>query len=149
MKKTLVSALFAAFSALCVIGAEAQELAPPKEGSDVYVYDSRGRRDPFMSIIVAVAETPPGEIKTPIESFDIEQVKLTAVVWTDGEHYALIKLPDGKHYVIREGMNIGIHKGQVAKIVADAVLIKEMVKDYRGQLKSKDSIIKLRKEEAE
>jgi Tfp pilus assembly protein PilP len=55
-------------------------------------------------------------------------------------------LPDNKSYTIRKGMTLGLYGGKVEDITKDKVLIREQVKDYRGQLKTKDTILKLRKE---
>jgi Tfp pilus assembly protein PilP len=46
-------------------------------------------------------------------------------------------------------MTLGIYGGKVTEITKDAVIVTEQIKDYKGQLKTKDTILKLRKEEEE
>jgi Tfp pilus assembly protein PilP len=46
-------------------------------------------------------------------------------------------------------MTLGLYGGKVKEITENSVLIREQVKDYRGKLRIKDTILKLRKEEEE
>jgi Tfp pilus assembly protein PilP len=113
-----------------------------------YIYDSKGRRDPFMSLVV-VAKQKPLRKKgaTPIESVSIDEIKLLAIAWDKSKHYALIMLPDKKTFTITEGMTLGLEGGKVEKITENEVIIREFVKDYRGNIKPKDTILKLHKGE--
>jgi len=46
-------------------------------------------------------------------------------------------------------MTLGLYGGKVRDITRNSVIITEQIKDYKGQLKTKDTILKLRKEEEE
>jgi type IV pilus assembly protein PilP len=130
--------------------APVQQKEEPKVEKEVYIYDAKNRRDPFMSL-VAVAKEKPLRIKkaNPVENYDVDEIKLSAIAWNSRQYYALITLPDGKSYTLTKGMTLGIYGGKVADIKKDSVLIREQVKDYRGQTKTKDTILRLRKEEGE
>ena len=120
----------------------------PKVEKEVYVYDPKGRRDPFMSLVQA--SKPKAQRKkgaSPIEIFDVDEIKLIAIAWDSNQYYALITMPDSKSYTIRKGMTLGLNNGKVIEITKDSVFIQEQIKDYKGQTKSKDTILKLRKEE--
>lgn len=120
----------------------------PKVEKEVYVYDPKGRRDPFMSLVQA--SKPKAQRKkgaSPIEIFDVDEIKLIAIAWDNNQYYALITMPDSKSYTIRKGMTLGLNNGKVIDITKDSVFIQEQIKDYKGQTKSKDTILKLRKEE--
>jgi len=120
----------------------------PKVEKEIYVYDPQGRRDPFMSLVQVVK--PKAQRKkgaSPIEDFDVEEIKLIAIAWDNKQYYALVTLPDKKSYTIRKGMTLGLNNGKVMDITKNSVFIREQVKDYKGQPKSKDTILKLRKEE--
>ncbi len=127
------------------------ETPPPKEEEKVereaFTYDPKGRRDPFISLI-EVAKAKPIRKKgaTPIETYDVSEIKLSAVVWDSRQYYALIMLPDNKSYTLKKGMTLGLHGGRVEEITRDSVVIREHVMDYKGQLKTKDTILRLRKE---
>jgi Tfp pilus assembly protein PilP len=113
-----------------------------------YIYDSKGRRDPFMSLVVITKQKPlKKKGATPIESFSIDEIKLLAIAWDKSKYYALIMLPDKKTFTITEGMTLGLEGGKVEKITENEVIIREYVKDYRGNIKPKDTVLKLHKGE--
>lgn len=119
----------------------------PKVEKEIYVYDPKGRRDPFLSL-AKVSKVKPQRKKgvSPVENVDVDEIKLIAIAWDSQQYYAMITLPDNKSYTIKNGMSLGLYGGKVIEITKDSVLIREQVKDYRGQVKSKDTILKLRKE---
>ena len=119
----------------------------PKVEKEIYVYDPKGRRDPFMSLAqVSKPKTARKLGASPIENYDVDEIKVIAIAWDSRQYYALITLPDNKSYTIRKGMTLGLYNGKVVEITRDSIIIKEQVKDYRGQTKIKDTILKLRKE---
>lgn len=113
---------------------------------EIYAYDAKGKRDPFLSLVTMLKpERRKGS--TPFESYGVDEINLLAIAWDDQKYYALIMLPDKKSYTITEGMKLGLFGGKVQKITKDMIVIREYIKDYRGDLKPKDSILRLRKEE--
>ncbi len=118
-----------------------------KAEKEVYVYDAKGRRDPFTSLAV-VMKTKLARKKgaAAIENFDVDEMKLIAIAWDSKSSFAQVVTPDGKSYTLRKGMTVGLYGGKVMNITPDTVVIQEQVKDYRGQQKTKDTILKLRKE---
>ena len=83
---------------------------------------------------------------SPIENYDVDDIKLIAIASDSKQYYAMITLPDKKSYTIRKGMTLGLNNGKVKEITKDSVFIEEQVKDYKGQNKTKDTTLKLRKE---
>jgi type IV pilus assembly protein PilP len=119
------------------------------EQSEQYTYEAKGRRDPFLSL---VETTKRKAVKkkgaSPFESYDIDEIKLLAIAWDkNNKYYALIMLPDKKTYTITEGRTLGLQGGKVIKITKDSVIIREFVKDYRGVIRPRDSILRLHKGE--
>lgn len=113
---------------------------------DFFVYDKKGKRDPFVSLILKTDEkTKKGQ--TPLESYDVGAVKIIGIAWNQKGNFAEIVLPDGKAYTLREGMTIGLHEGKIYKITKNSIYIREQIKDYKGQLKTKETILRLREEE--
>jgi len=109
----------------------------PSESFPVYSYDAQQLRDPFASLIVKREERRKGV--SPLESYDIEELKLTGVVWDKKGGMALIQAPDGRFYIVRENDRIGFSGGRVTKILKDTVEVKENNK--------KTKYMKLREEE--
>jgi Tfp pilus assembly protein PilP len=117
----------------------------PKEE---YFYESRGRRDPFMPLVVIQKQkTIRKKGHSPLESFGVDEISLMAIASDKDKNYALVMLPDKKTYTITEGMTLGLEGGKVEKITPDEVIITENVKDYRGNIKQKLTELKLHKEE--
>jgi type IV pilus assembly protein PilP len=121
-----------------------------KAEKEIYAYDPKGRRDPFVPLNEIVKEkTLKKRGSRPIENVDVEEIKVIAIAWDSQQFYAMVTLPDKKSYTIRKGMTLGLYGGRVREITKDSVIITEQIKDYKGQLKTKDTILKLRKEEEE
>lgn len=124
-----------------------------KAESDVYTYDPKGRRDPFLSIIEASKRERELEKKKkgvkPSEAYDVGDIKVIAIARDRDRQYAMIQLPDKKYFTIREGMTLGLYGGKVIRISATGVVVREMIKDYKGEIQPRDTILKLRKEEGE
>jgi Tfp pilus assembly protein PilP len=132
--------------------AQAAAAAKPEEKSEqqIYVYNAKGRRDPFMSLVTVAKQRPTANKKAnPIENYDVSEINLSAIVWDKKQYYALITLPDNKSYTIKKGMTLGLYGGKVQDITSNSVLIREQIRDYRGQLKTKDTLLKLRNEGVE
>jgi len=111
-----------------------------------YEYNAKGRRDPFATLIVK-AEPERKKSSVPLENYGVNEFKLTAVLWSKSGLYALVASPDGKNFSLGEGSTIGLHGGKVDKIMKDSVIIKEFLKDYRGNVKPNYTVLKLHREE--
>ena len=109
-----------------------------------YEYSARGRKDPFSPLVMK-AETGKKKGLIPLENYEVSEFKLIAILWDKTGYFAVITLPDGKSYTIREGVKLGLHGGKVYKITKDSVIIREDIRDYRGVLRPKDTQLKLRK----
>ncbi len=114
------------------------------------VYDAKGKRDPFLSLVEITKQKPVKKKgASPFESYDVDEIKLLAIASSKEKYYALIRLPDKKNYTITEGMTLGLQGGKVEKITKDSVIIREYIKDYRGEIKPRDAILKLHKGDEE
>lgn len=121
-----------------------------KVEQEVYTYEAKGRRDPFLSLVtVSKQKLTRKKGASPVESYGVDVIEVIAIARDKEKYYALITLPDKKSYTITEGMTLGLHGGRVQKITKDMVVIREYIKNYRGDIKPKDSVLKLRKEEGE
>lgn len=117
----------------------------PVMSSVGYEYNPHGRRDPFTSLIVKQEAVDKKKGVTPLEQDDLGTFRLTAIVWSGSQYYALITLPDGKSYTVKKGMRLGLDGGIVEDITKDTVLVRQYLKDKK--VKPKDLILRLRTEE--
>ena len=123
---------------------------PKKVEQEEYKYEAKGRRDPFLSLVQIKKEKPTKKKgASPFESYDVDEIHLMAIASDKNKYYALISLPDKKSYTITEGMTLGLQGGKVQKITKNTVIIREFIRDYKGEVKPRDSILKLHKGEEE
>lgn len=131
----------------------AQQAPEKKVELETYAYEPKGKRDPFMSLVEASKKEKEAEKKkkglTPSESFDIADINVIAIAWERDRYYAMVQLPDKKYFTVKEGTSLGIYGGKVVRIDKGSVLVREYVKDYKGEVQPKDTILRLRKEEGE
>jgi type IV pilus assembly protein PilP len=112
----------------------AAELA--KETASVgptFIYTPVGKRDPFRSFYKVKkpeGEERPGGILT---KYEIDQLKLTAIVSGISKPRAQVELPDGKGVNIRVGTRIGKNYGRVVRIKNDEVIVAEDYRDWSGR----------------
>lgn len=113
-----------------------------------YTYQYFRNRDPFESLIQEKLEAEPGqEPKDPREMYDIEVMRVVAIIHDDIQGYASVRLPDGKYYTLVKGTKIGIHGGQVKEIQSDRVVVKQTVRDFRRRLVEQIRELKLREDD--
>jgi type IV pilus assembly protein PilP len=135
-----------------------EEAAPQKPEekkvvAEAYSYSPQGRRDPFLSIIEASKKEKEVEKRKkslkPSEMYDVSEIRVIAIARDKSSSYAMIQLPDKKYFTVKEGMTLGLYNGKVIRIDARSVVVREYRKDYKGEVQSKDTILRLRKEEGE
>ncbi|MCS7203919.1 MAG: pilus assembly protein PilP [Thermodesulfovibrio sp.] len=96
---------------------------PPSLTFPTYSYDVADLRDPFAPLIV---RKPAGKkLTTPLEGYDIDELKLTGVAIDEKGKYALLQTPDGRFYVARENDRVGLYGGKITKILKDSIEITE------------------------
>lgn len=121
---------------------ETAKIPEPEAKIPTFSYDASNLRDPFAPLIVK-KEQKKGE--SALESYDIEEIKLSGIVHDKKGSMALLYAPDGRFYIVRQNDRIG--DGIVTKIGKDYLEIKEYKKTYTGGATAKVKYLKLRPEE--
>ncbi len=98
----------------------------------VYNYNPVGKRDPFRSPIEdMVRETPqpglPVACNEPLCQWDIDQLKLVAVVTGDANPLAMVEDPLGRGHIVRRNTRMGRQGGKVTQILRDEVIVTEVI----------------------
>lgn len=161
MKAHLVIPMF--FFLLCA-PAFAADVPPEDSGQEFPAwitsqyppYNARGKIDPFMSFIkvreyelMEAAKQAKVEKKaaTPLETVDVRSLKLIGIInKVGGPSLAMVELPDGKGYLIRPGMTIGLYDGVVTSIGNEMLVVEEDVIDVFGEAKKRTINLRLRQE---
>lgn len=111
-----------------------------------YFYDPTNKIDPFKSFIVVrreLEEKEQGKPKTYLETLDISQLTISAIVLGSKGNWALVRDSKGDGHVIKVGTLIGRKSGRVKRILEKEVIVAESYKDIRGRETIKDISIKL------
>lgn len=118
------------------------------------LYDPAGKEDPFEPLIKETpkiipesetyADTDP-KGTTTLEKIDLSQLKLTGIILAASGNKALVREASGRGHVISQGTPIGTHRGRVAGVLKDKVIVKERMKDLRGRFFFQETELKLNK----
>ena len=122
--------------------------APPvvvaaADPADDTPYDPAGRRDPFRPPHAAVV-APTGEPHTPLERYEIGQLKLVAMIYDTREPRAVVEDDQKLGYIVKVGTPIGPNGGVVRAIERGRVVIAEQAVDYYGERRENEVTMELR-----
>jgi type IV pilus assembly protein PilP len=103
------------------------------------------RKDPFkpfmpQPVVKAPVGGKPGrkvQDLLPIQRFDTEKFKVSGIIAGVNENRALVIDPNGKGYVVKEGMQIGSNEGQIKRITANTVEVEERFADDSGKVRKR------------
>ena len=138
-----------------VSGAEKKKAAPARaeertEGQkeEVYSYNPAGKPDPFKPFLLLTPVREPRTAPlTPLQKYEISQLKLVAILSSREGNTALVEDATGKGYFVKKGTLIGKNDGKVAKILKDRVIIEEIYLDVLGQRKANEAVLLLQRSE--
>lgn len=126
----------------------AEKKEPEKKEEAEYSYNPAGKPDPFKPFIQLASRGGSRTVPaTPLQKFDISQLKLVAIITTPEGNIALVEDATGKGYFLKKGTWIGKNDGRVTKILKDTVIIQEVYQDIFGQTKMNEISLSLHKVE--
>jgi type IV pilus assembly protein PilP len=120
--------------------------APPE-----WSYSSTGKRDPFRPYLAELgSSTGPvmTRCNTPLGQFELEQLKLVAVITGLADPVAMVEAPNGVGYSLRKGACLGKNGGVVAAVRTGEVLVTEWMQRADGTRDRTQTVLKLPKEAA-
>jgi type IV pilus assembly protein PilP len=133
--------------------APAVAAAPEEKKSDTpeWSYSSVGKRDPFRSYLTELAKAQGGlatRCATPLGRFELEQLKLVAVVTGLEDPVAMVEAPNGVGYAVRRGACMGKNGGVVAAVRSGEVVVSEWAMRADGTRDRTQTVLRLPKEAA-
>ena len=99
----------------------------------VYNYNPVGKRDPFRSPIEdMIHEAQPTNTQVvacneALCQWDIDQLKLVAVVTGDANPMGMVEDPMGRGHIVRRNTRMGRQGGKVTQILRDEVIVTETI----------------------
>ena len=127
-------------------GVEKKELEKKEEVE--YTYNPVGKPDPFKPFIQLTRGPSSGPL-TPLQKYEISQLKLVAIISSSEGNVGLIEDSAGKGYFLKKGTVIGKNDGKVTKILKDKVIIEEVYQDIFGHKKTQEISLFLYRQEEE
>lgn len=122
---------------------------PPVEGAPgtVAAIVSRGR-DPFRPFTLDLrGETHESEILTPLQRYELPQLRLAAVVLDLSPPRAMLQDNSGMGYIVTPGTPIGRRRGVVKSIEPRRLVVEERIVDYYGREQTHQVLIEMPKED--
>ncbi len=110
-------------------------------------YDPASHRDPFRppNMTSVVADT--GAPRTPLEGYELGQLKLVGIVRNAGGVRAMVEDSAGLGYIVTSGTPIGSAGGIVRTIEERRVLIQETTTNFYGEKQAKEVVMELPQED--
>ncbi|WP_249383916.1 pilus assembly protein PilP [Chitinivorax sp. B] len=132
------------------------EPLPEVKPYEPYAYEAFNLTDPFSAIKLKMDKSKASAFapdtnrpKEPLESFDLEKLKMVGTLSRTGVIYALIKTPDNTMYRVKTGNYIGQNFGLITGVTESEVKIKEIVEDSNGDWVERASAIALDEQQQE
>jgi type IV pilus assembly protein PilP len=127
----------------------AEKKEPEKKEEAEYSYNPGGKPDPFRPFIQLISTKGGSKTAplTPLQKYDISQLKLVAIISSPDGNTALVEDVAGKGYFLKKGTWIGKNDGKVTKILKDKVIVEEVYQDIFGQTKTNEISLFLHKVE--
>jgi Tfp pilus assembly protein PilP len=98
------------------------------EQTEVYSYNSEGRRDPFVSLLPRGTELPSDRARPDgLVGLDVNEVALRGVVLSGGVYLAVLEGPDNRTYIVRADDRL--FDATVTEIAADGIVFIQEVDD--------------------
>lgn len=114
---------------------------------DAFDYEPRGRRDPFSQTIVGRPLEQVGDAYgplLPLQRFNLEELRLTGIIWNVARPKAILKDPSGNIHVVTLNSKIGSRNGYVAAIREGEIVVVETI-EQDGRLVSTAQVVKIAK----
>jgi Tfp pilus assembly protein PilP len=121
---------------------------PASQKEPTISYNPQGLVDPFKPFIQIGSASKPveGIPRTPLQEYDLSQLKLTAIILMgDEKSCAMVEDSAGKGFTLKKGTYIGKRGGKVKAIQKDRVLVEVPLRAY-GTKKTQEIVIKMPEE---
>jgi type IV pilus assembly protein PilP len=125
--------------------------APQKIEQPEWSYSSVGKRDPFRSFLAEQGRGQEGlatRCATALGRFELDQLKLVAVVTGLEDPVAMVEAPSGVGYAVRRGACMGKNGGVVAAVRSGEVIVSEWATRADGTRDRTQTVLRLPKEAA-
>jgi len=121
----------------------------PDAAAREWSYTSVGKRDPFHSFLAEIESTGQAMASrcgTPLGRFELDQLKLVAVVTGLDDPVAMVEAPNGIGYTLRRGACVGRNGGTISAVRSGEVVVSEWATRADGARDRTQTVLRLPKE---
>jgi len=111
-------------------------------------YSSAGKADPFRPLIAdsasklaSAANARDKAFLTPLQKYELKDLKLVAVVVSEDGPTAMLEDPTGYGYVVRTGMLVGPNDGVVERVTQSGIIVREKIYNSLGEFEPRISTL--------
>ena len=122
---------------------------PAKPAEPEWAYSSVGKRDPFRSFISEIQASSSGlstRCATPLGRFELDQLRLVAVVTGLDDPVAMVEAPNGVGYAVHRGACMGKNGGVVAAVRSGELVVSEWAVRADGSRERSQTVLRLPRE---
>jgi type IV pilus assembly protein PilP len=112
--------------------------------TDTYEYEATGKRDPFRPL--SLQQKPSGprpEPLTPLERYEIGQLRLVGVVHQLDPPRAMVEDSAGLGFIVKPGTPVGPNGGVVTEIRSRQVVVEVWQTDVIGQRHRTEHVLEI------
>ena len=130
------------------------EPLPKIQQVESYIYESKGRRDPFSSTFgeeefaektVSGGGLRPDPLrrKEELEQFPLDTLRMVGTLKQNDKTWALVKSQDGVIHRVQPGNHAGLNHGQITHIAEQKIELTEIVPDGQGNYQERQAVLSL------
>lgn len=118
-----------------------------QQQAEKFSYSSAGKPDPFRPLIadtvtkLATDDDRDKRFLTPLQKYELKDLKLVAVVVAGDEPTAMLEDPTGYGYFVHKGTLIGPNDGVVERVTDTGVIIREKIYNSLGEIEPRISTL--------
>ena len=139
--------LVVASVATATVPAEIAPNEPERSGGAAYEYEPEGKRDPFRPFALQAATPAAIEQLTPLQRYEIGQLKLVGIVLDVKLPRAMVEDDQGLGFILFPGTPVGPNGGVVTAIQPRQVVVVEWQTDVVGEKHRKEYVLELPSDE--
>lgn len=116
---------------------------PEVKQPETFLYDPRGRRDPFtpqtldqpVTPTLAVTDGPrpdPNRRREELESYSLDTLRMVGTVEQENQMWGLVQTNDGTIHRVHEGNYMGLNHGRIIRVGEEKIELIELVPSGNG-----------------
>ena len=108
-----------------------------------FIYDAKGRRDPFQPFVEIRTSSEQPVLLTPLQRWELGEYKLVGIMWDIRFPKAMFLDPENQVHVVGRDESIGKKNGYIAVIREGEVVVVESSRGKDGTMAFKPTVLRI------